>query len=372
MDNTIKDQIRATILGQCVGDAIGLLTEFLTKDEAKKYYGSKPKTLEYSQKVPDFHRSRWSEGDWTDDSDHMILILQSLLYCKGQVNVCDFAFRIKRWMKNGFPELGDLGGMGIGATTHAILNHPNFILEPQKIANECWERSQRNIAPNGAVMRTSILGLHQWEDLEAVRKNVIEISKTTHADPRCQASCVAVSCAIALMLRHTQTNLSRNKPVALNVEDIVQEAYNRACLVLEKVEQKTELHFYMNCRKLKKLQLSEHGKIGYTYKCLGSGFWALRQENFQKALIKLVMEGGDADTNAAVAGAMLGCKLGLTAMPESWVTGLKHKDWLVRYIDRFLKLQEEMKLPLDERTSHDDLDCKVLEDSDKRQKEKQL
>ncbi len=37
------------------------------------------KKLEYSQKIGDMHRSRWKEGDWTDDSDQMILIMESLL-----------------------------------------------------------------------------------------------------------------------------------------------------------------------------------------------------------------------------------------------------------------------------------------------------
>ena len=31
----IEDQIRAVIYGQCVGDALGLLTEFMPKKEAK-------------------------------------------------------------------------------------------------------------------------------------------------------------------------------------------------------------------------------------------------------------------------------------------------------------------------------------------------
>lgn len=46
----------------------------------------------------------------------------------------------------------------------------------------------------------------------------------------------------------------------------------------------------MNCQKIKKLHLEEAGKIGFTYKCLGAGFWALKQSNFQKAMIKLIME----------------------------------------------------------------------------------
>lgn len=34
--NRVYDQIYAIVYGHCVGDAIGLLTETLTKEEAKK------------------------------------------------------------------------------------------------------------------------------------------------------------------------------------------------------------------------------------------------------------------------------------------------------------------------------------------------
>ena len=41
--------------------------------------------LLYSQKVNDVHRERWKDGDWTDDTDHVVVIIQSLLYNKGEV-----------------------------------------------------------------------------------------------------------------------------------------------------------------------------------------------------------------------------------------------------------------------------------------------
>jgi hypothetical protein len=43
--------------------------------------------LEYKHRVEDRHRSRWVEGDWTDDSDQMLLILESLVEHNGQVCV---------------------------------------------------------------------------------------------------------------------------------------------------------------------------------------------------------------------------------------------------------------------------------------------
>ena len=46
----------------------------------------------------------------------------------------------------------------------------------------------------------------------------------------------------------------------------------------------------MFAKSLAELKLDFHGKIGYTYKCLGAGFWAFRQTDFREALTDLVME----------------------------------------------------------------------------------
>ena len=33
-------------------------------------------------------------------------------------------------------------------------------------------------------MRTSILGVHNYQDIERVKENTVAVCKTTHADPR--------------------------------------------------------------------------------------------------------------------------------------------------------------------------------------------
>ena len=68
---------------------------------------------------------------------------------------------------------------------------------------------------------------------------------------------------------------------------------------------------------------------------MGCGFYALWSDrNFMTTIMELTMEGGDAgisvnipilivpDTNCAVAGAVLGCKLGYRALPEDWLYGI--------------------------------------------------
>lgn len=40
------------------------------------------------------------------------------------------------------------------------------------------------MAPNGAVMRTSALGVHRFHDIDHVTKNAAGVAKITHFDPR--------------------------------------------------------------------------------------------------------------------------------------------------------------------------------------------
>ena len=62
MENeTIKERFLGTIFGQVVGDALGLSTEFMSKQEVDRFY---PNGIEdYSQIVQDDHRRRWQSSN---------------------------------------------------------------------------------------------------------------------------------------------------------------------------------------------------------------------------------------------------------------------------------------------------------------------
>lgn len=54
---------------------------------------------------------------------------------------------------------------------------------------------------------------------------------------------------------------------------------------------------------------------------------------------RFCLQAGDADTNGAIAGALLGCKLGLQALDvkrqeSGWLTGLVHKQWLDDIVEK--------------------------------------
>ncbi|CAB3981295.1 Hypothetical predicted protein [Paramuricea clavata] len=339
-DKKLVDQIKGVLYGNCIGDAIGLLTEFMDKNEAQKHYGGKRvmklfyrKDLEYNQKVADLHRCNWKEGDWTDDSDQMILILRTLVQNGGKFVEKDFAKKLRHWVRHGYEELGDTRGCGLGRTTASVLSHRDFLENPHKAAKDVWEGSGRYIAPNGGVMRTSVLGTMEFRDLDKVIENTRSACMVTHADPRCIASCVAVTIAIALMLQRKHNKGKHD------IDAIMSTAHWYAEQELKETPQyKDELKHHMFAESLDKLELDSPQAIGYTFKCMGAGFWAFRQKDFREAIQAITMEAGDADTNCAVAGALLGCKVGFHKLPKSWVNGLCNRGWLDKEIKSYFTL----------------------------------
>lgn len=166
MENeTINERFLGTIFGQAVGDALGLSTEFMSKQEVDRFY---PNGIEdYSQIVQDDHRRRWQRGDWTDDTDMMLCILDSFVACQ-KVDIFDIARRFKEWMMN--------GGMGIGRHTYNVMALGDYTSNPQKAAEIIWKMGKKKAAANGAVMRTSVVGLLK----DNVANNAENICKLTH------------------------------------------------------------------------------------------------------------------------------------------------------------------------------------------------
>jgi ADP-ribosylglycohydrolase len=91
-------------------------------------------------------------------------------------------------------------------------------------------------------------------------------------------------------------------------------------------------------RTLEELNLDEPRSIGYTYKCLASGFYGLRSTRpFKETLNDLIRYGGDADTNGAVCGTMYGARHGYEALPYEWLREMPNKKWLDKKIIKYLE-----------------------------------
>ena len=304
-----KDKIYGTIFGQAIGDALGLGTEFMSKKEVREKYPDGLK--EYSQIIRDYHRVQFQPGSWSDDTDMMLCIANAIIEDKG-INLHTIARNFKQWVYS--PET-----RGVGQTTLKVLSIAEYVEKPHQVAELIWRMTRTKNAANGSVMRTAIIGLKK----ENVAQTAEDVCKLTHFDPRCVGSCVIVSEIINHLIWHDeQLSYSQIITIGNKYDKSIAEYIDKA---------------YYNG--IESLELDEPSSIGYTLKALGSALWCLFHANdFEEGLLRVVNEGGDADTNAAVACAMLGAKFGYTSIPQKYTDGLTRKNDLMRIINYLMQI----------------------------------
>ncbi|MDE6123350.1 MAG: ADP-ribosylglycohydrolase family protein [Duncaniella dubosii] len=302
----IYDRMMGCLYGNAIGDALGLGAEFMSRDEVRRFY---PQGLkEYCQIVQDDHRRRWSKGAWTDDTDMMLCLL-------GAFGPDGFNYR--RAAKN-FKDWYEDNPVGIGRHIVKVLMCGDYTDAPFEASKIMWESTRCNSAANGTLMRTSVMGL--WNPY--VQTWVDEACMLTHYDPRC-----VISCRIASVIIHNLVWADKT----LSKEDILEMTTD------------SELVAYIDtayfCADIAELKIAEQPGIGYTYRTLAAALWCYwHSESFESGLLAIVNEGGDADTNAAVACAILGAKFGFGSIPAYYIDNLHNENEYRDKCESFVRL----------------------------------
>ncbi|CAF1453779.1 unnamed protein product [Adineta steineri] len=78
-DNDLINRLLGCAYGQALGDAYGLSTEFEKRKTVASNYPDRSKIIPFTDYKLTGHSSRWERGDWTDDTDQWILILETLV-----------------------------------------------------------------------------------------------------------------------------------------------------------------------------------------------------------------------------------------------------------------------------------------------------
>lgn len=166
-------------------------------------------------------------------------------------------------------------------------------------------------------MRTSIVGLCKRD----VAQYATDICRLTHYDPRCVGSCVVIS-----MLIHSLVYGRELKQAQLYG---IGETYDA------RISDYLTIAFHGD---LEELNLDD-ASMGYTLKTMAAAIWTLyHSQSFEEGLLTIVNAGGDADTNAAVACALLGAKYGYSAISHTYIDGLVRKEYLKKTADEVIMI----------------------------------
>ena len=313
---TQQDRGRGVLLGLAVGNLLGLPVESEWHLRITSRYPNGLTEID----------PREANRPMDDDLAQAVDLGEALL--AGGDYVRDFADRLIVWRRE--------NGRGIGITTDEVIDelergHP--LPEPARIV---YERKGR-IAPNGGVMRCAPVAIARRSSPQLLVSDSATTCVVTHYAPTCQWSCIIINAVIALLL-------SGHTP---DLPAILSAAESDGCPDLAAIADGDRIPGDVLANLARGnappgdmfwLRGDQH-LIGHTLICLQAGLWsAATPLDFETALIECVSVGGDTDTNAAVAGAVLGARYGASAIPQRWLDCIPQRERIERLADGLIAL----------------------------------
>jgi len=298
----VRDRARGTMVGLVVGNALGIGFE-----------GMRAASIPAGA-VGEIPESE-TDAPWDDDVAQAVLLAEAALE-RDTMEVEDLATRFLAWYRE--------GGRGIGMLTAQVLGALDRGADPREAARQAWESSGRSSAGNGAVMRCAPLALRWRLDLDRLTRETMASAAVTHADPRCGWSAVVLNRALAAVLAGALPDLEAlAQEVRRGAGEHGAEIAN-AVMTAADVERPADLAL-------------DGPDMGYTLKTMQVGLWPLvRGWDLEASLIAVIEAGGDTDTNGAVAGAALGCRDGLEAIPPRWLERAPGRERLLELADTLI------------------------------------
>jgi ADP-ribosyl-[dinitrogen reductase] hydrolase len=284
----LRDRALGSVLGLALGDAAGAPFEFL---RAANIPNPAPLfELEWMHLPP---------GSTTDDTAMARNLVRSLAD-RGGFDPDDLIRRHLEWFASDPPDVGTL--------TRRVLKRVADGQEAAEAAKQVWlERGPEVSAGNGSVMYCGPLGVAYAYRPNELTEAAPSLSALTHVDARCQTAVLAVTVAVAALIRGEE----RDEAVRAGVE---------VSLPREGGE---ELEFLVDA--VGKSRTIDGPDQGFCLFTAAAGLQALiRFDAFEPAIRHVIGLGGDADTNAAVAGALLGAHVGEQSLPADWLARLRN------------------------------------------------
>jgi ADP-ribosylglycohydrolase/fructose-1,6-bisphosphatase/inositol monophosphatase family enzyme len=261
------------LLGQAIGDSLGSLVEFESAQAIARAY---PQGV---RELADHGRHGTIAGQATDDTEMALALARSML-AVGRYDAKAAFAAYGAWFAS--------APIDIGRTTRTAL---------QGTADPSSQS-------NGSLMRASPIGVWAAGDPARAAAAAREDSALTHPNPVCGDACAAYAAAIAAGVAGGSRDAMLRAALA---HASPTHATNPARSAIERAAQGEAVRDFTRHQ-------------GWVLLALQNAFFhLLHGGDFEEALVATVNQGGDTDTNAAIAGALLGAAAGIDAIPHRWV-----------------------------------------------------
>ncbi|KAK3986864.1 ADP-ribosyl glycohydrolase [Cladorrhinum sp. PSN332] len=333
---TKHDRVLGALLGVHAGDCLGAPLEFRAWENIKAKHPTGQREITSG--------GPWAKGEATDDTDMMRAVLlayyDQVRYSRQDQNDPDngkdvagrAASYFVDWYNGDWP--GRTKGTqpkDVGIQTRQALN--TLIRDRNKDHTRCGVRETQDgrTAGNGGLMRCIPTGLFQ-DDTNLIETESIAINNITHIDSESALSCVVYN----IMVHHLINGVNAG------------EAFDAGMAVVQRWLRENRPNSYRHKAAVKvqrvmnagrnAINLADFANLGPSRAAnwkefmpgLASGYVAdslllavaalFDARSLEDILVDVVRVGHDTDTNAAIAGGLLGARDGVNAIPQRWLS----------------------------------------------------
>ena len=337
----IKSKTIGSLLGVCIGDAMGLPLECAAPALIRKHHGYVD-TYVTNKYHPFKNVSKKPKATWSDDTQLTLALMDSLSrtdsYSLQDIRLAHVEAYDGKW--------GELVGWG-GTTRKAC----------QRMKDGDVYTAVENGAGNGTPMKIAPLAIYYvyrcakkvgrfTNSINAsLFKKCSEVALLTHGDLRCA---VAAYCQARMIIRAMQDEIPEysHRIAELFIKDaeyaeskitwpeetvLLSDRMAPYILDRDKYEVETSAISVDICVAQSSFIMNSYPLVAYcTCKYLPYA-------NFQYALTQTVNAGADADSNGSMVGAIAGAYLGYDSIPKDWIRKLRKANLLAREIRKFEK-----------------------------------
>lgn len=298
MMDKLYDRCKGSFIGLAIGDALGTTNEFAKGNDIiiiDNIVGGGPFNLE--------------AGQWTDDTSMALCLAQSLIE-KG-FDQRDQLRKYYKWFSDGdFSSTGQC--FDIGNITESALH--KFLHTEDALSGRTDEFS----SGNGSLMRLSPAVIKYVKDPHRAITSAVMQSVTTHGSPVCLEAC---SLMAEFLLECYYREDNKNK------KDIFGGRRLRGYVT-------KDITSIVNFEYFNKTFDQVFTPNGYVASSLEFALWCFHNtDSFRDCVLLAANSGGDADTNAAIAGQIAGAFYGYSEIPQEWCDILYMHDCMENMFD---------------------------------------
>ena len=312
----IADRTRGTLLGLAVGNLLGLPVEGGRYDGIADAYPDGLTEIDPRE-----------AGRPMDDDLAQAVDLGDALLAGGDYSR-EFAQRLVVWARE--------NGRGIGITTRDVIRELATGKPIPEPARTVYERRNR-IAPNGGVMRCAPVAIARRDSPDLLVADSALTCAVTHYAATCQWSCILLNAVVAALINGVSPDLPGLLAAARadGCPDLAAQA-NADGIPADTLDALARGHQPPSGSGW---LMRDHRLIGHTLLALQFGLWAAATPlDLEDAVVASVAAGGDTDTNAAVAGAVLGARYGASNIPARWLACVPRQERIGRLADDLLAM----------------------------------